>query len=279
MAHLLLHDFLAGAIESSSLVGVPQRLRWDLVQRLVLDEGVPEEVEGSPDEDFTVVVVRLAEIAPQARLWALMDDYYRHGMLGAPLEDSAVILVPERSERRLAQLFNDLTATLGQQPWLAISACQREGIASGYREAKDVLALALATGRPPGQYRLDDVLLEYAIIREPTVSRRLVDTIRPLLASEVLCETLEALIQADFNRVAAARSLHIHRSTLDYRIRRIQAISGHNPLTSRGAQLLSAAMAVHAIAESPEHSFRMRSSARLCTSGGKRWLLDGADDY
>jgi DNA-binding PucR family transcriptional regulator len=85
-------------------------------------------------------------------------------------------------------------------------------------------------------------------VRDPLVSQRLVCVIQPLLGYDVLLETLEILIRTDFNRTNASRELFVHRSTLDYRIRRIDEVTGYNPMSSRGAHLLRAAMTVHAMA-------------------------------
>ena len=72
--------------------------------------------------------------------------------------------------------------------------------------------------------------------------------IQPLRQNEVLWETLLAFVHADFNRNAAARGLFIHRSTMDYRLQRIAKATGCDPLSSRGAQLLSSALIAATVA-------------------------------
>ncbi len=248
-AHLLVRDLLAATGETAT--AVPSRAaRCALVQRVVRGEPLaPEELAGLED-DYVVVVARFPQPVPHDRLAALLDEHHDDGMLGAPIGDGAVVLVPGRLERRIAPLLDALAGRSGQAPWTAAVPAARADLATGCQEAKDVLALAAATARPPGRYCLDDVLLEYAVVRDPVTSARLRTVISPLAGNEVLCGTLETLIRTDFNRTVAARELFIHRSTLDYRIRRIEEITGQNPLTGRGAHMLTAAMAVQAVAGS-----------------------------
>ncbi len=91
-------------------------------------------------------------------------------------------------------------------------------------------------------YSISDVLVEYAVIRHEEVTENLVAVIKPLRAHAVLWETLTALIDADYNRNKAAKNLFIHRSTLDYRLQRIASVTGCDPTSGRGVQLLTAAL-------------------------------------
>ena len=247
VAHLLVRDLLAGVRPSASTA--PSRAaRCALVQRLVRGERpAPDELAGLEDE-YVVLVARFPRPVPEDRLAALLDEHDDDGMLGAPAGDGVVVLVPRRLDRRIAPLLGVLSGRFGQEPWTAAVPGSRGGLVAACSEAKDVVALAAATGRPAGPYCLDDVLLEYAVVRDPVTSNRLLAVISPLAGNEVLHNTLETLVRTDFNRTVTARELFIHRSTLDYRIRRIEEITGHNPLTSRGAHMLTAAMVVHAIA-------------------------------
>lgn len=249
VAHLVVRDFLAGTAELPAMAELPQETRWNLVRRLVLDGEIPQEAEAALDTDYVVAILRFPQRVPQARLMALIEEHGVDGVLSAPSEEGVIILVPERANGFLLRLVKECDARLGVLPWLSTAELRpRAEIASAYQEAKDVLALAVATGQQPGRYRLDDFLVEYAIVCDPLVSQRLVNVVEPLLGNDVLRETLEALIRNDFNRTLAARELFIHRSTLDYRIRRIEEKTGYSPMTSRGAYILRVAITAHVVA-------------------------------
>ncbi|HET6704588.1 helix-turn-helix domain-containing protein [Amycolatopsis sp.] len=246
VAHLLVQDLLAGAGRPAP--AAPAReARCALVQRLLRQEQLtPAQLAGLEDA-YVVVAARFPRAVPHDRLAAVLDEHHEDGLLGAPGGDGVVVLVPDRLERRISPLLEALAGRFDQLPWTTTVPVTRAALAAGCKEAVDVLALAAATGRPAGAYSLDDVLLEYAVLRDPVTSARLRGLISPLAGNEVLFGTLEALIRADFNRTVAARELFIHRSTLDYRIRRIEEVTGQNPLTGRGAYVLSAAVVVHAV--------------------------------
>ncbi|WP_410641058.1 PucR family transcriptional regulator [Amycolatopsis sp. lyj-346] len=248
-AHLLVQDLIAGSVRP--VPAAPAReARGALVQRLVRQERLDPAELALLEDAYVVVAARFPQAVPPGRLAVVLDEHHEDGVLGAPIGDGVVVLVPRRLERRITPLLDALAGRFGQAPWTTTVSAGRAALAAGCKEAADVLALAAATGRPPGPYRLEDVLLEFAVLRDPVTSARLQALIAPLVANEVLYGTLEALINADFNRTVAARELFIHRSTLDYRIRRIEEVTGQNPLTGRGAHVLSSAMVVHTVTRS-----------------------------
>jgi len=249
VAHLLVRDLLAGACRPAP--AAPSRpARCAIVRRLVRGEQLPPEDLAGLEDSYVVVAARFPQPVPHDRLAALLDEHHDDGMLSAPVGDGVFVLVPRRLERRIDPLLGVLAGRFGPLPWTTTVPAPRAGLAAACKEAQEVLALVAATARPAGPYCLDDVVLEYAVVRDPVSSARLLAVISPLAGNEVLHGTLATLIRTDFNRTVAARELFIHRSTLDYRIRRIEEITGHNPLTSRGAHVLAAAMVVHAIAGS-----------------------------
>ena len=124
-----------------------------------------------------------------------------------------------------------------------------EGVPDAGAEARDVLDLALRLDRPPGAYRLDDVLLEYAVTHPTETAKRLTAVLAPIDDRPDLVETLEQWYAADFDRRAAAAALNVHPNTLDYRLRRVTELTGMDPGTARGVQLLGAAMTARCFRE------------------------------
>jgi sugar diacid utilization regulator len=115
-------------------------------------------------------------------------------------------------------------------------------VAEAAQEAREVLHLAGRLGRERGAYGLDDVLLEHALVSPPGVAERLAALVAPLEAKPEFIATLEAWFAADFDRRAAAAALHVHPNTLDYRLRRVGELTGLDPSTARGLQVLGAAL-------------------------------------
>jgi len=125
----------------------------------------------------------------------------------------------------------------------AAVAANVETIPRAAAQAQDVVRLARALGRPPGGYLLRDVLLEYQLTRPSDAQVELAHLLDPLDRNPDLPLTLEAYLDHDLDRRKTAAALHVHPNTLDYRLRRIVGLTGLDPATSRGLQLLGAALA------------------------------------
>lgn len=108
------------------------------------------------------------------------------------------------------------------------------GVPAAGAEASEVLRLALELGRPPGTYRLDDVLLEYVLTRPSEGGGKLADMLAPLQSGPELVATLEGYFAADFDRRRAAAALNIHLNMLDYRLRRVHELTGLSVSTAHG---------------------------------------------
>jgi hypothetical protein len=243
--NVVLRDLLAGARGAEP--AHVRRPRWEVVRRLIAGE-VPPEAEPGLAPGYDVILLKPSPDVSRPRLAELLDEFEQFGLLGAALDSTVVLLAPTTLDFSPARAVEHWAARLGTSPWCATARRPRDQIASGYEEAADILTLALAAGRPPGVFGLNDFLIEYAVLRQPAVADSLAAIVKPVLANEMLRETLAVLIESDFNRNEAAQALYIHRSTLDYRIRRIEEATGHSPMSGRGAHLLTVAMTASAAA-------------------------------
>ncbi|WP_394617301.1 PucR family transcriptional regulator [Lentzea sp. JNUCC 0626] len=251
LAHVLMHEVVAGATELRGSNESSRQLHGRLVERLLLHSEIAPEMAEFLKSEYVVASIRLPRSIPLDWLVAVVEKGRLDGFLCASLDDEAVILVPERSKKNLARLCAEVELRFGVKPWIAVAEPRLFGaVASGYKEVKGVMALVLATGRAPGGfYRLDEFLIEHAVVSDPIVSSRLLSVISPLVDNETLIETLDVLIRNDFSRSDAARDLFVHRSTLDYRIRRIEEITGYSPSTGRGSHVLCMARTVYSISK------------------------------
>jgi hypothetical protein len=153
--------------------------------------------------------------------------------------DQSVVLA-----ERMPELAKALTAAAGTA--VTAGAAIARGVADIARaagQASDIVRLARSLGREPGSYQLRDVLLEYQLTRNSDAQADLAALLDPIDRNPDLPLTLEVYLEHDLDRRSTAAALHVHPNTLDYRLRRIVELTGLDPSTTRGLQLLGAAVA------------------------------------
>ncbi len=161
--------------------------------------------------------------------------------------DGITALLPSENDGASA-LADSLVKTVRQLSGVPVRAAQAfrgaiGGIPDAIAEAEQVLGLlAFVPGPADRAYRLDELLIEYAISQNTDVVKRLADQLAPLDSGTELASTLETLYSCDLDRERAAQQLHIHRRTLTYRINRIRQLCGIDPGTAHGIALLRAAL-------------------------------------
>ncbi|TDZ99393.1 carbohydrate diacid transcriptional activator CdaR [Mycobacteroides salmoniphilum] len=117
-----------------------------------------------------------------------------------------------------------------------------DDVAAATTLARELATLAIRLKRPAGVYRLSDLLAEYQLTRPGPARDLLAATIEPLKEHPRLLETLVAYLLHEHSRARAARALHIHTSTLDYRLHRVAKLTGLNPAVPSSAHKLTAAL-------------------------------------
>jgi hypothetical protein len=207
-------------------------------------------------------LVLACAVADPARIGARQTAAIHRDIDGIPgalhcgdLFDLVVLLPVEGSQRpaeaAAADLAGRLRALTGQMVYAA--RAYRPGLAgipAAAEEARRALSLVKAIPdaacRP---YRMDELLVELAIARQPDIRDRLTAVLAPLDAGPDLRHTLEALLACDLDRERTARELCIHRRTLRYRMDRIRDLSGVDPDSAHGIQLLRAALTATRLAD------------------------------
>lgn len=209
----------------------------------------------SPDERDEGVVGAVAARRKARRVQQALDALAGEPVLAVLEPEGGAVLFPAvggEAQRALAEAAEvvDAVAKAAEAEVVAGLAYRDRlaGLREAGAEARDVLELAISLGRGPGAYRLDDVLLEHAVTRPAATAARLHAVLDPLQGRADLIETLERWFAADFDRRRAAAALNVHPNTLDYRLRRIVELTGLDPATARGVQLLGAALVAHRLA-------------------------------
>ena len=151
------------------------------------------------------------------------------------------------------QQLPDLLASLAEAAGAAVTAGVSfrpglDGVPVAGSEAAEVLRLATELNRPPGRYELDDVLVEYLVTRPSDAASRLAGVLTALDHGPELVETLQGYFDADLDRRSAAAALNIHPNTLDYRLKRVSELTGLSVGSSRGLQVLGAALVARRLA-------------------------------
>jgi DNA-binding PucR family transcriptional regulator len=203
-----------------------RRARW-LFERLL--EGAGE----SADDRRLAEAIGFRLGAPYRPLIAAQpgDTAAQHLQLAARLRELGVLASTEGE--RVAGLADPALdpARLGLGSRVLICAGDAgEGaeLAEALGDLRVAAELAAAAGEA-GRIELDRHLPELLLRRAPSLERRLRRRVfGPLeeAGRPDLVETLEALAEHGFERVATAAALHLHRNTLAQRIERIEALGG-----------------------------------------------------
>ncbi len=171
----------------------------------------------------------LASTAPRAdgRALSLRDD-----------QGGVVLLPPDVPVDELARR---LTTPGGAVPVVGVaSAATPADVPAATARADRIAAVA---GRP-GVHQLADVLLEYHLTQPVDSAADVAAVLAPLAGSPELLTTLAAFLDADLDRRRAAQVLGVHANTVDNRLERVGALTGLDPRSTRGIQLLGAALVV-----------------------------------
>lgn len=155
------------------------------------------------------------------------------------------VLLPSGDDEDVLRRAGELHRRLSAPSWVAVTRRPNAELQAGKREVCEVTAVAVASGSPPGLYRVTDLPVECAVVRQPVVRRRLVDLISPIVDQPLLRAAVESLVAADGNRSKAAAEIGVHHSTLGYRQRRIRELTGMDPMSARDLATLSIAITLH----------------------------------
>lgn len=207
---------------------------------VVLALGVGEPVEGPGHQ------VARRRVSRAIRVALLVD----HEDALAQLDGGGGLVVLPRTARNPLpdEAVDRLVVRLGEAAGVAVHAgvavAAPEQVAAAAREASEVLAIVVLSGRAPGGHRMVDVLLEYQLSRPGPGADALRAVMAPLAGQRVLVETLRVHLEEELSRAATAARLHVHANTVDYRLGRVRALTGLDPSVASQLVLLRAGLAV-----------------------------------
>ncbi|MFD8080827.1 PucR family transcriptional regulator [Kitasatospora sp. NPDC059722] len=151
---------------------------------------------------------------------------------------------PEADHRPwLAAAMEDLGRAARAPLTAGAAICAPDRVPDAVRLATEVRDTAVVFQRPPGAYLLDDLLIEHQLTRPGAARDHLAELLVPIADKPDLLPTLRLYLQSNLNRREVAAQQHVHPNTVDYRIRRIAALTGLNPAEHGDRIKLSAALA------------------------------------
>lgn len=198
-----------------------------------------------PDETSTGVDPLVAARRKLRRLRAELERQVREPMLTSLTTDGGLALLPERDRPWLDGVVREMARAAAVPVTAGVVVTEPGGVAAAAPCARRILAVARTFGRPPGVYRLDDVVLEYQLSCPSEARDRLAEMLEPLSGKADLLDTLRAYLRLGDRRTTAAQ-LHVHPNTVDYRLRRVQALTGLDPTSTADVTLLGAAVVARA---------------------------------
>ena len=169
------------------------------------------------------------------------------GVVLLPTADGVDAVAGADGVGELAALVGRLTRAAGVEVTAAACHAAPEGVAGAAGLAREIIDVVRLTGRPPGLYRLSDVLLDYQLSRSTAATGQLAALLAPLTGKEELLRTLSTHLANGLNRRATAASLHIHPNTVDYRLRRIATLTGLDTGAADQLPVLAAALAARQV--------------------------------
>jgi PucR C-terminal helix-turn-helix domain len=171
--------------------------------------------------------------------------------LTATVDSRQHMLVPvpaggrAESWRVVARWITAGGGTLAAGTFAESSAAVPEAAAAGRR----LLAAAGAVGLPPGLVGARDLVLESTLANRTQGLREVAGTLDVLDAEPRLIETLAAFFGNDLDRTRTARDLFLSRGGLSLRLDRIAQLTGLDPRSTRGIQVLGSAISARALLE------------------------------
>ncbi len=189
-------------------------------------------------ERYRAVVFRAADDAAswQPRVSEILHD---RGVLHCVLAQEIVAFVPETDAGPLS-----VGRRLGVGPVGVGTSEPRSvsGLPIAVNAARLVACLALTVPLLDVVASDDQIRLELTLLNDETLADGMRELAAPIGARADLLQTIKVLYQLDLNRTSTARRLGIARRTLSGRLTRIHQLTGLDPTSTRGIQVLYTAL-------------------------------------
>ncbi|MDQ3402011.1 MAG: helix-turn-helix domain-containing protein [Actinomycetota bacterium] len=198
---------------------------------LVLDLSIGTHADGKRDGVDRAVVARRT----LRRLRSELDRHCRESVLSMLSNEGGLVLIPYHVTVSNLSIvdWNWVRAVVaavmkasGADVVAAVVGTDPRGVPAAARLAGELRHVAVSQHKAPGVYRLPDLLLEYQITRAGPARDHLAALLDPVVAKPDLLPTLRAFLANGLDRRHTAARLQVHPNTVDYRLRKLAALTG-----------------------------------------------------
>ncbi|NUS44955.1 MAG: helix-turn-helix domain-containing protein [Mycobacteriaceae bacterium] len=158
--------------------------------------------------------------------------------------DGGTVLVPS-ADFADADL-EDLVARLAAAAQAAVTAtvvrAEPDEVPCAADQAHELLDMVKRLGLGAGLHRFEDRALEFQLTRPGPGRESLRALVAPLAGHPDLLDTLQQHIANNLNRRRTAETLGVHANTVDYRLKRINQLTGVDPTEPAGIWYLRSAL-------------------------------------
>jgi hypothetical protein len=190
-------------------------------------------------ERYRVAVLRSPDRTGAWRA-AVSEQLHELLVLHAVLADEIVVFEPDSSPAGPSTVGNQ--PRLGQVAIGVAAAAPVAGLPRAVVEARRVAGLALTVPLLGRVVSTEQIPLELTLLQDGDLAASMCALAEPIAMRPDLLHTIRVLYQLDLNRTSTARRLGIARRTLSGRLTRIHELTGLDPTSTRGIQILYTAL-------------------------------------
>lgn len=201
----------------------------------------------APDETgsgFWVLVVR----PPHAPPVAWVPPALPAGSVAAARPDHLVVVSeapPARWQDRpppvVQEAYRLVAADFPGCTACAEYAAGADTIPAAHRNAAAAARMASPLARRP--LAVSEVAVDLAVAADPETAAGVLSVLSALDRHPDLTRTLEMFYETDMDRLKVADSLNLHRNTVNYRLTRVETLTGIDPTSVRGVRVFTAGLA------------------------------------
>jgi PucR C-terminal helix-turn-helix domain len=171
------------------------------------------------------------------------------GTLSAVADRRRHLLVPMEPAQPPRAVWSRLASAVADRRATAVLATEPAQVPVAAHSARSLLQAAAAIGLPSGLIGSRELALETALAGHPRGLRQVATFLDAIERNARLWETLTTFFALDLDRRRTSEALQLSRSGLALRLDRIAQLTGHDPRTTRGIQVLRSALSARAMLE------------------------------